>query len=194
MTDLTSKGFPVHTEASAPEAAREMLAASRAEYGAVPNLHAIMAESPATLAAYRQLWALMDESGFSAAETQVISLTSNYENACRYCMAGHSVLARGSGLTDRQVADLRGGRPLDDPRLEALRRFTARVVTARGWVGEDETSAFLEAGFTRAHVLDVVLGVATKVLSNYVNHLADTPLDGFMAETVWAPPADAVAA
>ena len=192
MTDLTSKGFPIHTEESAPEGSAETLALSKAEYGAVPNLHAILAEAPVALAAYRQLWTLMAQGGFSPAEAQVIYLSANYENECRYCMAGHSVLAAHAGLTEDQIGALRGGAPLDDARLEALRRFTARVVSSRGWVQEDETTAFLEAGFTRAQVLEVVVGVATKVISNYANHLTDTPLDPFMADTVWeSPRADA---
>ena len=189
----TTKGFAVHTTDSAPDASRAMLAASAAQYGAVPNLHAILAESPAALAAYRQLWDLMGESGFTPAEAQVIYLTSNFENECRYCMAGHSVLAKHAGLPDDAIAALRAGTPLADPRLEALRRFTSLVVTQRGWVREDDTRAFLTAGFTQAQVLEVVVGVATKVISNYVNHLADTPLDGFMAATVWAPPREAAA-
>ena len=190
----TSKGFPVHTASTAPEGSAGLLARSHAEYGAVPALHGILAESPTALAAYRDLWALMEGSSFTPAEQQVVYLTSNYENECRYCMAGHSVLAKGAGLTDAQIAALRDGGPLDDARLEALRRFTARIVTQRGWVQEDETERFLDAGFTRAQVLEVVVGVATKVISNYTNHLADTPLDGFMGETVWTPPRERTAA
>ena len=190
MTETTSKGFTMHTRTSAPEGSAELLARSAAEYGAIPSLHAILAEAPAALAAYRQLWALMATSSLTEAESQVVYMTSNYENDCRYCMAGHSVGGRQAGLTDAQLRALRSGEALDDERLEALHRFTSRVVTARGWVGEDETERFLGAGFTRAQVLEVVAHVATKVISNYTNHLADTPLDPFMKDTVWGPPGE----
>ena len=189
----TSKHFPVHTIDSAPEGSKAMLSGSEAAYGAVPNLHAILAESPAALAAYRQLWDLMGRASFTPAEAQVIYLTSNFENECRYCMAGHTVLARHAGLAEDAIQAIRDGCPIGDARLEALRRFTGLVVTHRGWVGEDETERFLAAGYTRAQVLEVVVGVATKVISNYTNHLADTPLDPFMADTVWAPPAGVAA-
>ena len=182
----TTKGFPIHTEESAPDAAG-LLARSTEAYGFVPNLHGILAEAPKALDGYQRLFALFGETSFTPAEQQVVYLTANRENECRYCMAGHSVMAKSAGLGAAAIAALRDGRALTDPRLDALRRFTSLVVTQRGWVGEDAVAAFLEAGFTRQQVLEVVLGVATKVISTYANHLADTPLDGFMKDNVWAP-------
>ena len=49
-------------------------------------------------------------------------------------------------------------------------------------------AAFLGAGFTKRNVLEVVLVVATKTISNYVNHIAHTPNDAFMADTAWTAP------
>jgi hypothetical protein len=79
-------------------------------------------------------------------------------------------------------------RPLSTPRLEVLRRFAEAVVHERGFVGDAAVDSFLRAGFTKAQVLEVVLAVATKTLSNYVNHITHTPLDAFMAETRWVAP------
>jgi len=39
------------------------------------------------------------------------------------------------------------------------------------------------------NVLEVILGVATKVMSNYTNHIADTQLDTFMHGNEWTKPA-----
>lgn len=190
----TEKNFPLHDVATAPEAARPVLEGARASFGMVPNLHRVLAEAPAALEGYAALWAIFEKASFTPAERQVVYLASNYENACRYCMAGHTVLARHAGVSDEAVAAIRDGRPIADPHLEALRAFTARIVVNRGRVAEAEVEAFLAAGFTRSQVLDVVLGVAVKVISNYTNHLAATPLDGFMKDTVWTPPAERAAA
>ena len=190
----TTKGFPVHTPQTAPEASRAALARSQADWGMIPNLHAVLAEAPVALEGYQRLFALFGESSLTPAEQQAVYLTANHENECRYCMAGHSVMARGAGLDADEINALRDGRALADPRLDALRRFTRQVVAQRGWVGEDAVAAFLETGFTRQQVLEVVLGVAVKVISNYANHLVDTPLDGFMADAVWAPPRERTAA
>ncbi|MGF1553367.1 MAG: carboxymuconolactone decarboxylase family protein [Paracoccaceae bacterium] len=190
----TPKTFPLHDLDTAPEAARTVLEAARKSFGTVPNLHRVLAGAPAALEGYATLWGLFDETSFAPAERQVVYLASSYENECRYCMAGHSVLARHAGVPDGAVAAIRDGRPIADPRLEALRAFTAEVVVNRGRVAEAGVEAFLAAGFTRAQVLEVVLGVAVKVISNYANHLAETPLDAFMKDTVWTPPAERVAA
>ena len=190
----TTKGFPIHTPDTAPEGSRAALARSQASYGMVPNLHGILAEAPAALEGYAALVDLVSESSLSPAEQQVVYLASNYENECRYCMAGHSALAASAGLDAAAVGAIRDGRAIKDARLEALRRFASLVVTQRGWVGEDETRAFMDAGFARRQSLEVVTAVAAKVISNYTNHLADTPLDGFMGETVWTPPRERTAA
>lgn len=183
-----SIAFELHTPETAPEAARPILAAGKKAYGAVPNLYAILAQSPAALKGYTTLWSIFDESSFTPAERQVVYLTSNYENECRYCMAGHSVLAKMAGLSDQAIAAIRDGGVIDDRRLQALHRFTGQVVANRGFVSDAETEAFLAAGFDRQQVLEVILGAAVKLISNYTNHVADTPLDPFMANTVWEHP------
>jgi alkylhydroperoxidase family enzyme len=76
-------------------------------------------------------------------------------------------------------------RPIPDPRLEALRRFTETLVEKRGWASEQEVRTFLDAGFSRSQVLEVVLGVTLMTLSNYTNNLVDTPLDKAFAGAQW---------
>jgi len=188
MTD-TKTDFTLHDPATAPADAKPILEGAEASFGMVPNLHRVLAEAPAALEGYASLWSIFDKTSFTPAERQVVYLTSNYENECRYCMAGHSVLAKGAGLADDAIAALRNGTAIAEPRLEALRTFTSKVVVQRGWVEEADVQAFLQVGFTRQQVLEVILGVAVKVISNYTNHLADTPLDDFMTGTVWTPPA-----
>ncbi|MEZ5936080.1 MAG: carboxymuconolactone decarboxylase family protein [Alphaproteobacteria bacterium] len=185
----TEKNFPLHEIETAPEAARPILEGAKKGFGMVPNLHKVLAEAPAALEGYATLWGIFEKSSFTPAERQVVYLTSNYENECCYCMAGHSVLAKGAGVPADAIEAIRDGKPIADAKLEALRAFTSKIVVNRGWVAEDEVAAFLAAGYTRQQVLEVILGVAVKVISNYTNHVAETPLDGFMKDTVWTPPA-----
>ena len=184
-----SVSFTLHTAQTAPEASRPVLEGAAKAFGFVPNLHAVLAEAPAALEGYSALWDVFARSSLSPAEQQVVYLSANYENACRYCMAGHSVLAKLAGLPAQAIEAVREGRPIEDAKLEALHRFTALVVRERGWVPEAEVEAFLAAGYGRQQLLEVVLGVAVKTLSNYTNHLAETPLDPFMAGTAWEHPA-----
>lgn len=73
-----------------------------------------------------------------------------------------------------------------DNKLEALRRVTTSVIENRGWVPQAEMGAFLEAGYTHEQLLDVLLGVAQKTLSNFTNHLAETPLDEPLSARAWS--------
>jgi uncharacterized peroxidase-related enzyme len=183
MTDFT-----LHTAQTAlPEAAAKLAQIEKA-WQFVPNLHRILATSPETLEGYDTLFGLVGKTTLTPAEQQVVFLTVNYENECEYCMAGHSVLAKMAKVPADAIAALRENAKLADARLQALHAFAQAVVRERGRVGDAAVAAFLAAGFTKRNVLEVVLVVATKTISNYVNHIAHTPNDAFMADTAWTAP------
>lgn len=177
--------FKIHTTDSAPEGAKDILNGARQKYGFVPNLLGMMSEAPALLKAYTTLNGIFDESSFSPSERQVVLLTVSYENGCEYCVAAHSVIAGMQQVPDEVVSALRDNSPIPDEKLEALRQFTRKVVQSRGWPEEADVKAFLDAGYGRQQILEVVLGVGLKTLSNYANHLADTPLDDAFAGQAW---------
>jgi uncharacterized peroxidase-related enzyme len=182
--------FTVHTESSAPEESRAILAGTREMIGFVPNLFGVFAESPAMLEAYTTLSGLFDKCSLGPVERQVVLLTASHANSCRYCMAAHSGLAMMAGMPESVLQLLRSGFPLPDEKLDALATYTRRLVEKQGMVHEAETEAFIDVGFTRAQVLEVILGVALKTMSNYTNHLAETPLDGAFSALVWEPSED----
>ncbi|MEV0584465.1 carboxymuconolactone decarboxylase family protein [Nonomuraea sp. NPDC050310] len=144
-----------------------------------------MAESPELLAGYNALAEQFGKSSLPAVAKQVVLITASVANGCEYCVAAHSTLALRARVPAAVVEDLRADRPLDDPALEAVRRLTHAMVAQRGWVTEAEIEEFLAAGHTRRHVLDIVLGVGMKTLSNYTNHIACTPLDPAWADQAW---------
>lgn len=184
------EGFKVHTLDSAPAASLPLLEASKREWGFVPTLHGILAESPEALDGYRQLFALVGGSSLSAAEQQVVYLTVSVFHECSYCTAGHTYLARTVGLAEPVIEALREAQAVPEPRLRALQAFTQQVLAQRGRAGDAAVEAFLAAGFTRRQVLDVVLVIATKTISNYANHLTHTPAEPFMSDPAfgWVPP------
>lgn len=184
--------FTLHTPETAPDGAARQLADIEKGWGFIPNLHRTLAESPATLRAYDTLFGLVGQTSLTPVEQHVAYLSVIYENGCEYCMAGHTVLSGMAKVPGDVVQAIREGQPVADARLEALRAFAAAVVRERGLVGDAAVDAFLAAGFTRAQVLEVVLVVATKTLSNYANHLTHTPNDAFMARTAWTAPRNRV--
>lgn len=183
MTQFTS-----YTIDTAPEASRETLEKTKKAFGFVPNLQAHMAESPELLAGYSTLWDLFSKTSLTPHEQQVVYLTSNFENECHYCMAGHTALAKMQKMDPAVIQALRDGAPLPNARLDALHRFTRTIVRNRGWAPQRDLDAFIAAGFTERNVMEVILGVATKVMSNYTNHIVQTPLDSFMKGNEWRTP------
>lgn len=180
--------FILHTIETAPADSKTQLAAIEKNWKFIPNLHRTLAESPVTLEAYDTLFGLVGKSSLTPAEQQVAFLAINVLNECEYCTSGHSALARMAGVAPNVVEALRNSAPIADARLQALRVFAEAVVTKRGLVGDTAVEAFLAAGFTKAQLLDVIMVVATKTISNYVNHITKTPLDSFMAATKWVAP------
>jgi alkylhydroperoxidase family enzyme len=169
--------FTIHTIATAPEDSKEALVHAQKTFGFIPNLEGIFAEAPALLKGSMTLWDLFATTSFSPIEQQVIYLTANYEHECHYCMAAHSGLAKMIGMSVNDVQALRKGTPLENPKLQALRHFTQRMIQARGWIEDSEIEEFIAAGYNKRQVLEVILGIAIKIMHNYTNHIAQTPLD-----------------
>lgn len=190
---MTKNSFVLHDTTTAPAASAAILDGTQKAWGFIPNLHRVLAESPAALEAYGALWGIAEKTGFSAIERNVAYLAIIFENGCRYCMAGHTNLSKMAHVPNDHITAIREGRPLGDAKLEALRHFAALVTRNRGVVADAEVAAFKAAGYGNAAVLDVLVLAATKLISNYTNHLVDTPLDAFMKGAEWTPPARAAA-
>ncbi|MEK7264962.1 MAG: carboxymuconolactone decarboxylase family protein [Pseudomonadota bacterium] len=179
--------FKLHTSETAPEGAAPLFDAAKKNFGMVPNLYAVMAESPQLLEAYQKVGALFQASSLSAVERNIVWMAVNVEHECHYCVPAHTMVAMGSGVDQATIAALRQARPLPDAKNEALRQFTLKVVRERGKVTDADIDAFLAAGFTKRNLLDVILGVSQKVMSNYVNHIAETPIDAPFKAFDWSP-------
>lgn len=178
--------FTLHDETTAPAASAAHLAAAKERMGFITTLNAVMAESPELLAGYNALAEQFGKSSLPARAKHVVLITASVDNNCEYCVAAHSTIALKAGVDDETVQALRSETPLADTRLEAARVFTHAVVEQRGRVDDEQIRRFLEAGYTRRNVMDVVLGVGMKTLSNYTNHLAHTPLDPAWTGQAWS--------
>lgn len=169
--------FPLHTAETAPEAAKPILNNVERGFGFVPNLIRVMAASPSTLEAYTTLMGLVEKSAFNATEREVILLAVSKENECGYCLAAHGKVAAMKGVPPAVIAAIRAGAPIADQRLQLLVTLVRAIVGTRGWPDQALVERFFALGYTPQHYLEIVLAVAMKTLSNYVNHAANTPLD-----------------
>lgn len=191
--DPMTEGFVLHDETTAPAAARDALAATRASFGMLPNLERVMAGAPALLASYSAAWELFDQTSLSPVERQVVYQTANFANDCTYCVPWHTLLSEKAGMAPEVIAALRAGSALPDARLDALHRFARRLIDTRGKLDDGETQAFFAAGYEPQQAMEVVLGLAIKLMSNFTNSIAGTPLDAVVQGRAWTRPAGSAA-
>lgn len=177
--------FPVLTPTTAPVASRPALERLTKAYGFVPNLAGVLAAAPAALEAYLTIAGIFEKTSLSPTERQVVLLAASVENTCQYCVAAHSTIAAAERVGETIIAALREQRPLGNQKLEALRQLTVAIVATRGRPSPAIVAAFLGAGYTPPQLLEVLVGVAQKTLSNYVNHIAETPIDPAFAPNTW---------
>jgi len=180
MTDFT-----IHDETTAPEESQELLELAKKQFGFIPNLRGIMAEAPGLFLGYRTIHEQFMKSSFNRAELTVIWQAANVENNCHYCVPAHTLIANNMKIDPEITQALRDETPLADPKLETLRDFTLSVMRGHGVVDEAKVQEFFDAGYTKRNVLEVILGVAQKVMSNYTNHFAKTPLDPLIQPYAW---------
>ena len=180
--------FRIHTTETVPDQAHAELSDVVAKYGRVPNMLGVMAGAPPLLMGYRFLRDRFEETSLTATERNIVLLTVSYENECAYCMAAHSAMAKAQEVSGDIIEALRAGTPIPDAKLEALRKFTSRLVIDRGWPREACLKSFFAAGYTRENALEVILGIGMKMLSNFTNHLTSPPLDRGFSALAWTRP------
>ena len=162
---------------NAPQGARGLLEKAEQNYGFIPNILGVMANSPALLEAYMSLSQIFEKTSFSAAEKQTVLLGVSTENGCDYCKSAHTAISKMQGVDDAVLEAIAKGDKLPDDKLDALFNFTRTMVEKRGHPSNDDLQKFFDAGFSEAQVQDVITGIGMKTLSNYNNHVAETPVD-----------------
>ena len=181
LAQSTANGFVLHE--TPPTGLEHVYDFMETNFGFVPNLTKVMAGSPALLESYLGAQNhLKSKANLGQAEINVVQMAIAVENKCEYCTAGHTMAGQAFFKTPMEhMKAVRMRQAMSDPKLNALRNFAIRVYGQRGEVSAEDLDKFLEAGYTRDQALDVVACVAAKVMSNYTNSLAKTPLDAPLA-------------
>jgi alkylhydroperoxidase family enzyme len=176
----------IHNIETAPEGSKALLENSQKAYGMIPGLHGVLAASPELLKAYQELHQLFTETSFNNDELTVVWQTINVEHGCHYCVPAHTGIAKMMKVDDAIIDALRNETPLADAKLEALRTLTLSITRNRGNVSQADLEAFYAAGYGEQQVLEIILGLSQKVISNYTNHIANTPVDEAFQKFAWS--------
>jgi len=187
MTDR----FSTHSRDTAPDASRPLLAAAEQQFGFVPNVVGQIAESPAALSGTLQLMKALEQSSLSRGEQWIALLVASRAYAADYCVAANSTVAHMMGVPDDVIHAVRAGAPLGSPRYEALRTFTRAIVEHHGAAPPAAIRAFLDAGFTRAQVFEVLMAVSLETMASYTARAVVPVLDGAYQPFAWQGGAEA---
>jgi uncharacterized peroxidase-related enzyme len=178
--------LPARDVGDTDPAVAAILSKAQSRLGFLPNMYRSMANAPGLLDTYMVGYdAFRSDSGFTATEQEVVLLAISVTNACEYCVAAHSTIADRSGVPAAVTDAIRSGAMLPDPRLDALADFAVALVETRGRPTIADLDAFHAAGYREDHVLQVLLAVAVKTISNYSNHLFHTDVDAAFAGRTW---------
>ncbi len=168
--------------AEAEGKAAELLGAVKSKLGLVPNLTKVMANQPAVLDTYLAIGGALSGGSFDPKTREAIALTVAGANACDYCASAHSAISASLKVDQTEIDSRLTGRS-DDPRLNALLTFTTAIVDKRGFVSDDDLNAFRAAGYDDGDVTEVIANVVANIFTNYLNHVAETPIDFPLVKT-----------
>jgi AhpD family alkylhydroperoxidase len=143
--------------------------------GMVPNLYATFALSETALATYLALQNA--KSSISGKAREVVNLVVSQVNECEYCLAAHTMLGKLNGFTDEQIIEIRHGQASFDTKLDALTRLIKGITQSRGHIDQALVEAFFAAGWTKENLVDAIVIIGDKTVSNYLHSTTKVPVD-----------------
>jgi uncharacterized peroxidase-related enzyme len=170
MTTIT---VPTREEVSATNQA--IFDSLKKSFGMVPNLFATFAHSETALATYLAFQSA--KSSVSGKAREVVYLVVSQVNECLYCLAAHTMVGKMNGFTDEQIIEIRHGRASFDTKLDALARLTKGITQSRGHVDQALVEAFFAAGWTKENLVDTIVLIGDKTVSNYLHSTTKIPVD-----------------
>lgn len=176
--------FTLYEPDTAPSESAAELEISAKVFGFIPNLHKVLAASPIALKTYKHLHTQFQNTSFSATELTVVWQTINHFHGCHYCLPAHTGIAYSMDVDADIINELYEGKALADTKLRVLQTTTLALTEQRGVLTEEQLQAFKAVGYGEQQLLEIVIGLAQKVVSNYTNHLANTPVDDQFAKFV----------
>lgn len=166
---------PIQPE-QADDAARKLLDAVKRQLGLVPNIFKTLAQSPAVLDAYLKQMSALASGDLDPKLREQIALVAAGKNQCDYCASAHTLLGKGAGVAESELANNLKAQSTDTTTQAAL-SFAAAIVDQRGRVADSELAAVRQAGFSDGQVVEIIAVTCMNIFTNYFNHIADTEVD-----------------
>lgn len=190
MSTISKLTLEPKTIDTADAISAKILEAAKKGMGMIPNMYATMANNTALFDAYSHSYkTFRAHSGFTSQEQEIIFLSIAFENACDYCMSAHSFVADNMSKVPTEVTDaIRNNAEIEDTKYKALSTFSRVMTAKRGNPTQEDIDAFLASGYTENHILGIIAGIGVKTMSNYFNHVFNTPVDAAFLSRTWVKP------
>ena len=143
--------------------------------GFVPNIYATLAHSETALTNYLPFEGA--RSSLTKKEGEIVNLVTSQINGCRYCLSAHTAIGKLNGFTDEQILELRQGFLSDNEKYNILAKTTKQLVLNRGKLSETEIENFLNAGYTKGTLVDIILAINAVSVTNFLHNLTQVPID-----------------
>ncbi|WP_299443756.1 carboxymuconolactone decarboxylase family protein [uncultured Aquimarina sp.] len=175
------------TTENADAISSQILETTQKKLGLIPNMYTGMANNTALLDGYVSAYSsFRANSGFNPQEQEVVFLSIAFENDCEYCMAAHSFVGDKMTNVPIEVTNaIRNNTEIPNEKLKALSTFSRAITSKRGLPTDVDIDNFINAGYTEKNILGVIAGVGIKTMSNYFNHIFNTPVDEAFKSRVW---------
>lgn len=168
---------------NAEQDTKTMLEGIQEKMGKVPNIFQGMANSPATLGFYLQGSGALSNSKLNATEREAIALIIAQVNECNYCLAAHTAIGAGAGISAEESINIRKN-AASDAKTQALIAFAVKVQNSKGFVSDADIAEFKAAGYGDAEASEVAAIVAMNIFTNFFNHINDTEVDFPAAQSI----------
>ncbi|WP_420400510.1 carboxymuconolactone decarboxylase family protein [Flagellimonas sp.] len=175
MTSQEKVTFEVPTKDQVSVKNQAIFDQMQKSFGTVPNLYATFALNETALPDYLALQ--NRKSTLSAKEREIINLVVSQVNECEYCLPAHTMISKMHGFTDEQILEIRGAQITFNDKYDALAKFVKDTTVNRGRASEEAADVLFDAGYTQANVIDIIMVIGDKIISNYLHNFTKIPVD-----------------
>ena len=170
------KTIKVPTRDQVDAKAQQILDKVKGQLGMIPNLYATIAYSSDSLENYLNFSGKAGKQSFSNKELEVIKLAVSEVNACEYCLAAHTAIAKMNGFTEEETIQIRN-QSIADNKLNVLSKISSEMAQNSGNASNETKQAFFDLGYGEKELIDLAAVVIDISFTNYVHNLTKIPVD-----------------
>jgi uncharacterized peroxidase-related enzyme len=179
---MSKINFEVPTKSSVSTENREILEKIESGVGFIPNIYATYAHSKNALARYTAF--ANGKTSLNNKEKEVINLVVSQVNGCTYCLAAHTAIGKMNGFSDDEILEIRNGKASFHPKFDALAKLSESIIENAGKIGDEVLENFFEAGYDKENLIDTIVAIGEKAITNMLHNVTKIPIDFPEAESL----------